>query len=160
MRTYIRAHTASPARLPPDGGIWLSVPSSEVGMRPREPAASVFPDAVPPGTWAAYPAANSPVHLAAHRQNTNSPVRLAAHRQNTNSPVRFAAPRQNTNSPVRLAAPPDAVCAGGVSRRKFSRPPHRASAKHKFSRPPRRSSAGRRKIRKNRPQLLTSGDFL
>ena len=81
MRTYIRAHTASPARLLPDGGIWLSVPSPDAGMRPREPAASVFPDAVPPGTWAAYPAANSPVRLAAPRQDTNSPVRLTAHRQ-------------------------------------------------------------------------------
>ena len=64
-----------------------------------------------------------------------------------NSPVRLAAHRQDTNSTVRLAAPPDAVCAGSVSRRKFSRSPRRASA-------------GQRKIRKNRPQLLTSGDFL
>jgi len=77
MRTYIRAHTASPARLLPDGGIWLSVPSPDAGMRPREPAASVFPDAVPPGTWAAYPAANSPVRLAAPRQDDGKSEKTA-----------------------------------------------------------------------------------
>mgnify|MGYP004627761383 CR=1 FL=1 len=74
---------------------------------------------------------------------------------------------------IRLSRRCAAGDMGGVSRRKFSRParrssaghkfsrsPRRSSAKHKFSRPPHRASAGRRKIRKNRPQLLTSGDFL
>lgn len=73
---------------------------------------------------------------------------------------------------IRLSRRCAAGDMGGVSRRKFSRParrssaghkfsrsPRRSSAKHKFSRPPHRASAGRRKIRKNRPQLLTSGVF-
>ncbi len=38
---------------------------------------SVFPDAVPPGTWAAYPAANSPVRLAAHRQDNGKSEKTA-----------------------------------------------------------------------------------
>ena len=42
---------------------------------------------------------------------------------------------------IRLSRRCAAGDMGGVSRRKFSRSPRRASAKHKFSRPPRRASA-------------------